>query len=205
MKNKIADIFILLLLMACLVSIYFLIDSNKKLEKQITLRDNLITNSNLRDSLYTLRNKENAATINEYTEGCVIMLDNKRITVSELVSLINSLYSEKAQLQKEIYNLQDTIMKLRIDSLQLVISKENEKIKTSKMVMDLINYKDSTNLYKLLYNFIQRQYGTNVFIVNEGKNRRLDHTFSRADSAKALYPFFKDRIRRSGDSIIISK
>lgn len=167
--------------------------NNEELKDQILKRDVMIGNSRIRDSLFNKNRDSTASVISKYTSDCSLIVGGKEVSLESLLNKIVTLENEKLDLLKQFNEEEKKYTKSL--TTQIELGAENEKQK------GMINVTtDSARLYKVMFDYVQRFYGTNVSFKQDGIKRFITREFSRADSALLLYKYFADKIKKDSVS-----
>lgn len=140
--------------------------------------------------------------LSDYTDKLEIQLKDKQELLD--FSLKNdSLYLEELKksndsIKKYVNNCNFTVNGKSISSQELV------KL-VNKAMSKSNNLEDSLYIYKTKYKMAENAYGIKVYAVNVDNKFVFHKKLSKADSALALFPFFKDRIISYGSGSISIK
>lgn len=174
-KNTIITIlFVVLTMVVC--ALLSECEYSDTLKKHVDNQDSILKDGRLRDSLLIENTKEYSEVITKYVSNCGITLNNKQLSAEEIVKIIS-------KSTEEVTSLQDSLIRAEMRSK-----------------ISLYKYSDSLNLYRFLINRVKTQYGIVYTITNNTDgSRAIKSNFSKVDSALALYPFYKNKIK--GDSL----
>lgn len=182
--------------------IYLLFTDNQELKNQVIKRDKLIKENVISDSLFNNRKTKGDSIIERYIDECNILINNKKVSTEELLDFLNSQVDEIKRLEKENYNLSDS---LRIYKSYVKLSKSNLNVnykteeKDNARVATIILPTDSLPIYRKLYHLMQEDYGIYYKIRSDEKSTYYTKTYSKLDSALIVYKYYKHTL--SGDSL----
>ncbi|MGZ5244337.1 MAG: hypothetical protein ACXWDO_02165 [Bacteroidia bacterium] len=183
-------IFMMLLLYLIVIGIYFTYEyitdletKNNELIEQVEKRDSLIKDIKYSDSVYFSQTKNYSKKIDHYVRDCSLEMNGKKITLDELVKMLNTAYEERSQKEEENIKLQNNL-----NSIQYKLN-VSEIIKNS--LTDSFR-KVNTLLYQVLKEYdlhsrVDKKTGRFIY-----KTSR----YTKTDSALLLYPYFKQKLSR---------
>ena len=166
----------------CILFSSYLYDKNLDLQDGISQRDVFIASIQKGDSAYTSAVKSYSETITKYVDNCNLTVDGKEISTENLVKLINEISDENAVLK-------DSLIDCRRISAKNILYKEHYDKKVKPMIDSLFITSTIVALTKKKYGIsykVERVQDEYVFVRKE----------SMADSAIALFPFYRDKIKR---------
>lgn len=230
MKNKTKTLigFLSLLLIASIALNVLLVQDNNEIQVQIEKRDNLIKEKQVNDSLLATQTTTNEKIIEKYIDDCGILINGRKVTTDQLLLYIKDQIKENEQLKKELDSLKRELYSLRkelyisADSLKIyktfneltkrnlnvsfkVTEKDMKRTISINLPLDsLTAYKDSLTAYKEMTQLIEKDYGIKYLIEYRNNQIVLNNQFSKADSAKMIFEYYKDRLykNKSGEWII---
>lgn len=171
-KNRNIILLLLFLLVMAISALLSQCEYTSNLEKSIEAQDSILKNGNQRDSILIEKTKEYTKVITKYVSDCGFTMGKKSLSAEDVVKLINDSQSEIKILKDSLYN---------------------EEIRNK---MFRIKSNDSLATYKLFLNRIESKYGIVLKVKTDGQGRRYIITnISKADSALAIFPYYRDRLR----------
>jgi len=182
MKNKIFYIFFIIILVISSIITLFLYDYNQKLIKDIESKERLIKKTSSNDSILFETTKEYSKIISKYTFENEFMIGDKKVSAKELVNLFNNIFNENRRLKDSV------------NYFKYQTRAENES--SAFYRNNYIKYLDSTNIYRFAFKSAIKDYGIQYYIKKIDSSFILQRSFSKADSALLLYPYYKDMIRK---------
>jgi hypothetical protein len=146
----------------------YLYSTNEILLNSITQRDDQISAMQKNDSLYQASLNEYSKIISTNITDCKITVDNKKLSIDELAKLLNTLIEENRQLADTLYNTE----------------------------MRMYQYRDTLIVKNKLLELAIEHYGIKISASRQNNKWVLIRSFSKADSARILFPFFRDRLKK---------
>jgi hypothetical protein len=223
MKNKMKILigFLSLLLIASIALNVLLVQDNNEIQVQIEKRDNLIKAKQANDSLLSAQTTTNEKIIEKYIDDCGILINGRKVTTDQLLLYIKDQIKESEQLKKEL-DLLERELYLNADSLKIYktfneLTKRNLNVsfkvtekdmkRTISIMLPLDSssaYKDSLTAYKEMTRLIEKDYGIKYLIEYKNNQFVLNNQFSKADSAKMIFEYYKDKLHKnkSGEWVI---
>jgi hypothetical protein len=204
-NNKFLYSFCALLIIVSTLLVLVLIDNNKALQRQVDLRDTLIRNIQLHDSLLLAQNQKTQSSINKYIYDCNIVIDGRKVSTNELIQLLTNQINQ-LQINNDSIRLLNAVLLNYYDSLSIYKSfytLAKKQFKTDFTIQQSGKYRtiaisipsDSTLLFKRLYEIAQRDYGIKYKIETRKDFISITKIFSKADSALLIYQYYKDKLK----------
>ncbi|MBA9074732.1 cell division protein FtsB [Flavobacterium gossypii] len=190
-------IYILILLASLLVSLallFILILDNKKLEKQVQKRENLIEKTVIKEAQLSKQKTKNDSIIERFIDDCGIRINNKKVSSEDLLKLINEQVKEIESLKNKNAQIGDS---LQVYESYVSLSKKNIDVKYStkrkdnQLISTISLKQDSLNIYRKLYNMMQRDYGIAYKIEDNNDSRTYIKKYTKLDSALFVYKHYK--------------
>lgn len=171
-RNKNIIIVLLLLLVMAISALLSECSYSSKLQSSIAKQDSILRNANQRDSLLAEKTKEYTKVITKYVSNCGFTMGDKSISSEDIVKIINDS-------QFEIEALKDSLNKI-----------------DSRNRLSQIFLNDSLNIFKNFLSRIESKYGI-VYKLRTDKDgkRFIVSNVSKSDSALAIFPFYRDKLR----------
>ncbi len=188
-NNKKAIIQILTLIVVVAAVVVSVTQLVNQYQQQISKRDLLIRQMQIKDSVNNAQRTNNKDIVEEYISDCKVMIDGKEVPLETLLNTINTLRHEKDSAGELLFT------SLQEKNIILQNAIENTKI-ANETIISLNTANDSLYIYKTLFNYVQKRYGTNVFVTYEGNRRIITSTFSKADSANIIYNGYKNNLNK---------
>ncbi len=178
-----ARLAILVSIIALIINAFYSAQTSK-LSEQIGERDavidSMIATGPQRDALALKYEK-----IDEYIEGCEIIIDGKSIKYSDLVSELSQTIKERDKLEEQVTLLNEYIA----NTLNLQIL---------KLINEGSTRKDSLYHLRNIISYIKRDYGIEYKVdTSDNSDVRYiiyTHNFNRADTALLAYAYFDGKI-----------
>lgn len=180
MRNRILILCtaIIIVLILCLALIVALVFENDRLVAQVEKRDKLIETMKAGDSSFLKKSKEYSKVIDHYITNCDLTIDGKKITLDDLVRMLNETEREKNKLLDSLSKMQNSL----------------------NFTQKYMPYKDSANIYRAALGLIERQYNIGWEVRKEEERFVIKlRDGKRVDSALLLLPHYRDKI--SYDSV----
>ena len=182
MKNNFLITFLFIIVLASIILIGLLYNYNQNLNDVINSKDKLLKEISAQDSALIETTKEYSDIITRYTYENEFLIDGKKISAKDIVTLFNNLLEENAKLKDSLYYCQT-------QAISGISRTEYYKKK-------YFSYFDSTSFYKLGFKSAMKDYGIQYDIKRNDSVFIVKRLFTKADSALLLFPFYKNQIRK---------
>lgn len=197
------SLIIILLLFLC-GTIIVLLNDNKNLQEQVLVREKLIREKQVNDSILLSQSTHNEKIIEKYISECGILVNGKKLTTDELVQYMNKQFEEINDINKKLNILNDS---LNIYKSFYYLTKKNLKVdfkmtedKNGRMMV-FSNPTDSSKIYKELYKMIEKEYGIRYEVKFVDDYMKVSKSFSKVDSALLIFKYYKDKLKKGeGDT-----
>lgn len=161
---------------------FILYQNNGDLQVQLKNKEKLLNDRMIGDSTYLSKTRQYSEVITKYISNCEFTMDGKKISTAELLKIVNRSLNENRLLKDSLIYLQ------QLCKDQVNISDKYKNAYAQSL--------DSSFIYKQILSFIKRDYGVEYSVKRtDDKYKFTKETFTKADSALLLFPYYKDRLR----------
>jgi hypothetical protein len=181
MKNKSIIFFLTTLSIVTMALLLILYNYNTQLENQISLKDELISESIERDSVLIKKTREYSEIIEKYVNNCEFTVDGKKISATKLVKIANKTITENQKLK---------------DSLKYfkLLSIKQPEVYSEKYNKLINKYKDSLSIYKWKADLVKKDFGIFYNVKRKGNKLTSERYSKKVDSALVLLPYYKHKL-----------
>lgn len=209
MKNKFKGLAVLLFgIISVGFNILFFLET-ENLQNQIDNRDKLIQEKLEADSNLALQSEKNINKMDQYFDGCGILINGTRVSTEDLLNFIKNKIEENEKLQEALNN---TYSELNYYHDSLMIYKSFAKLAKDRLDIDFsvsgdsaerylsINMpQDSLTVYKKITEIISENYGIKYNFETRNNEIFFKKEFSQVDSALMIYDYYKDKLYKNAE------
>jgi hypothetical protein len=191
---KIVYIIIIILIASLSVLLWVYVNSNSKLTGIIVQKDSMLNDIRFRDSIYAEKTKEYSSIISKYFTNCKFTINNKQISMDQIIDLYNKSLVENDRLLDSFIFYQNLYNKCSAELDKTQIHYLYEKRSYDQLYKITDKYADSAQIFNKLLKTIIKHYGLKLDYSRSKGTINLNIGVGMADSALMLLPFYRNMI-----------